>query len=75
MQQHFAYWGARMAEGQVLVVGPVMDPAGPYGIAVLKVADEATASAICAADPVLVADLGFSYKLFEMHNALVRDVS
>ena len=71
MQQHFAYWGERMAEGQVLVVGPVMDPDGPYGIAVLKVDDEATARAICQADPVLVADLGSSYKLFEMHNALV----
>jgi uncharacterized protein YciI len=74
MQQHFAYWGARMAEGRVLVVGPVMDPDGPYGIAILTVADEATASAICAADPVLVADLGFSYQLFELHNALVKDV-
>jgi len=74
MQQHFAYWGKRMAEGQVLVVGPVMDPDGPYGIAILTVDDEATASAICAADPVLVADLGFSYQLFQMHNALVTDL-
>jgi len=71
MQQHFGYWGEQMGRGTVRVVGPVADPKGTYGIAVLDVADEAAARALCAADPVLQPGLGFAFELFEMPNALV----
>ena len=75
MQQHFGYWGERMAEEKVLVVGPVFDPDGAYGIAVLNVGSREEASAICAADPVLLADLGFTSKVCEMPNALIKDAT
>lgn len=72
MQQHFAYWGEQLAAGRALVVGPVADPDGTYGIAVLDAESHAAASSICAADPVLAAGLGFSSALYEMPGALVR---
>lgn len=72
MQQHFAYWGEQLAAGRVLVVGPVADPDGTYGLAILDAEDHAAASAICGADPVLSAGLGFSSKVCEMPAALVK---
>ena len=73
MQQHFAYWGQQMAAGRVLVVGPVADPDGTYGIAVLNADSHAAATSICAADPVIAGALGFTWHLYEMPGALVRD--
>jgi hypothetical protein len=73
MQQHFAYWRERIAEGTALLVGPVMDPDGNHGIAILDVEDRAAASAICAADPILSGGLGFTCKLCDMPKALIRD--
>ena len=35
MQQHVAYWATYVEDGTVVVLGPVMDPAGGYGIAVI----------------------------------------
>jgi len=36
MQEHFLYWKVRQDKGDVLVFGPVMDPAGPYGMALSR---------------------------------------
>ena len=72
MQRHFGYWHEQMSRGSALVFGPVADPQGAYGIAVLNAADEAAAKAICAADPAVTAGLGFNYKLYEMPNAVAK---
>jgi len=40
MQQHVAYWGALMSKGKVVVYGPVMDPAGVYGMGVVEAETE-----------------------------------
>ena len=72
MQQHFAYWAGRMEEGGVLIAGPVMDPNGNHGLAILEVQDRAAAAAICAADPVLSAGLGFTHTLCDMPKSLIR---
>ena len=40
MQKHVAYWATYVKDGTVIVLGPVMDPAGGYGIAVLGVESE-----------------------------------
>ncbi len=36
MQQHVDYWNNQMANSTVIVFGPVFDPNGGYGIALLK---------------------------------------
>jgi uncharacterized protein len=43
MQEHFAYWLGLLEQRKVVVVGPVLDPKGTYGIALLEVEDEALA--------------------------------
>ena len=51
MNRHIAYWGERMAEGKVAVFGPVMDPAGPYGMGVVAAESEAEVQQFTAEDP------------------------
>jgi len=36
MQQHADYWRALVNQDRAIVLGPVMDPAGAYGIGVIK---------------------------------------
>ena len=43
MQEHFAYWLGLLEQRKVVVVGPVVDPKGTYGMALLEVEDEAMA--------------------------------
>ena len=73
MQRHFGFWAERMQEGTAHVVGPVMDPKGTYGVAIVSVADRAAAEGLCTQDPVITAQLGFAYEVFEMPNASVRE--
>ena len=58
MQDHVVYWQALAAKGTAVVFGPVADPAGGWGVAVIETDSEDEAHAIRAADPVAVNDLG-----------------
>jgi uncharacterized protein YciI len=51
MVEHIAYWKAYMAKGMVVVFGPVMDPAGVYGVGVLSVDNEDQVKEITGNDP------------------------
>lgn len=71
MEVHVQYWTRHMAEGRVLVFGPVLDPKGVWGLGVVKARDEAEVQAMLAGDPVIVADVGFSYETLPMMKAVV----
>ncbi|MGI8524796.1 MAG: YciI family protein [Pseudolabrys sp.] len=60
MQQHAIYWKGRQDKGEVVVFGPVMDSAGPYGVGVIEAAGEAAARAFADNDPVAKAGLAFA---------------
>ena len=51
MQDHVAYWKDKMNKGLVIVFGPVMDPAGPYGLGVIAAEDENEVQNFIALDP------------------------
>ena len=51
MQQHVAYWHRFMSTGRVIVFGPVMDPAGVYGLGVVAVDSEEELQSFMAGDP------------------------
>ena len=72
MERHFSYWREAISGGSALIFGPVADPNGVYGVAILNAANHAAAKAICDADPALTAQLGFSFALHEMPNAVAR---
>ena len=51
MGQHIVYWRALMAEGKVVVFGPVMDPTGPYGMGVIAAESDEEVRDFIAKDP------------------------
>jgi uncharacterized protein YciI len=71
MDEHADYWRRQLAAGRALVLGPVMDPAGAYGIGVICAANDADAQALAAADPALQAGIGFRFEVHPMASALV----
>ena len=72
MQAHFGYWGELIADRRAVAYGPVMDPRGTYGIAVVEVTDEAAAREIAGHDPAIRAEAGFAFEVLPMGNAMVR---
>ena len=73
MQQHAAYWQGVAARGTAIVVGPVFDPAGAWGMAVVDTPDAEAAAALTAADPIAKADAGFRYQIYPVPQAILRD--
>ena len=53
MRYHAAYLNRFLDKGQVVVYGPVFDPAGAYGIGIFCVHTEDELKAILAHDPAL----------------------
>lgn len=51
MQHHVNYWKPYVDNGVVLVLGPVFDPKGGFGIAVIGVEDEMQLETLIANDP------------------------
>ena len=71
MQQHVAYWTELMNKGQVLVFGPVADPHGSFGIAVLQLDEGADPSSVGANDPAIKANAGFQFEVYPMPRAVM----
>ena len=51
MKQHVSYWKPYVDNGLVLVLGPVLDPKGGYGIAIVGVDDETQLETLITNDP------------------------
>ena len=66
MQEHSSYWRDLMDKGLVVVFGPVSDPKGTYGIAVLQLEDDADANVLGANDPTIKANVGFKFEVYSM---------
>lgn len=73
MLRHGAYWREFMARGHVVVVGPVADPAGPWGLGVVRFADEAAARAFTDGDPTILSDLGFRFDVMPMLQVILPE--
>lgn len=72
MRAHVGYWTERLATGEALLFGPVADPAGGYGIGVVRVGSEAELLALREADPAVQARIGFRYEVLPMPQVVVR---
>jgi uncharacterized protein len=51
MQKHAAYWAEMFKTGKVLIIGPVLDPKGARGMAVLETDSLAEAQQMADNDP------------------------
>jgi len=59
MTAHVAYWSGLTAGGAVLAFGPIADPSGPHGVAVLLADDLSAAEALRDEDPAVLSAHGF----------------
>ena len=65
MAEHLSYWEQLLADGKVLVYGPVADPEGVWGMGVLRVADRAEVLEIGERDPSVASGLN-TFEVFEI---------
>jgi uncharacterized protein YciI len=72
MGAHRVYWTPRVETGVVVAMGPVADPDGGYGVAIIEAPSEAVLEAMQNADPVIAAGRGFAYENRLMLGIAVR---
>jgi uncharacterized protein len=71
MQEHAGYLTGLAGQGRVLVAGPVLDPAGAWGMAVIDVPDAEAASQLTANDPIIRSGQGFRYEIHPMPQVIL----
>jgi len=72
MQRHGAYWIDLVGRGIVIVFGPVADPKGTWGLAVIEADNESHAHTYGENDPATKADVGFQFEVYRMPQATLR---
>ncbi|BAF90010.1 conserved hypothetical protein [Azorhizobium caulinodans ORS 571] len=72
MGQHMAYWQQQAEAGPAIAVGPVFDPAGAWGLALVEADDEAQARRLSEDDPITGMNLGFSYEVLPVPSLILR---
>jgi uncharacterized protein YciI len=69
MQDHVAYWRGLGDKRTVLIFGPVLDPDGMYGIAIIETNDETVVQDIGKNDPAIKAEVGFRFETYPYFRA------
>jgi uncharacterized protein len=72
MQDHSAYLLEYVKTGMLIVMGPVLDPEGAWGMAVFEAGSENEVCSIIARDPTTLSGLGFRWEIYPMLRAVVR---
>jgi uncharacterized protein YndB with AHSA1/START domain len=72
MREHAQYWRGLLAEGNAVVFGPVADPAGAWGLGVLRASNDEALEALRQGDPAIKSGRGFRYEVLPMIRAVVR---
>lgn len=70
MQEHVIYWKGLTERRIAIVFGPVLDPKGTWGVAIVEAADEADVHALGVNDPAVQA--GLKLEVYPMPGAIVR---
>jgi uncharacterized protein YciI len=58
MAEHFAYWAQHTQAGQVMVYSPVADPAGDWGLAIVRAHSAEDVARLGDLDPAVMAGAG-----------------
>jgi uncharacterized protein YciI len=73
MQEHVSYWTGLAEKGVALLFGPVLDPAGSYGIGVVAVEKEQDINDLTVNDPVIKSGLQFRHEAYVMPQVVVTN--
>ncbi len=74
MFAHQDYWRPRVDAGVVIAIGPVADPEGMWGVAIIEAPSLDELQAWQARDPAILAEGGFSYLNFPMPSIRVAPI-
>jgi uncharacterized protein len=66
MLAHVGYWSELLAQGRVIVFGPVDDQAAPHGIGIVLAEDLAGAESVRDGDPAMSSSHGFVTEILPM---------
>ena len=72
MGEHGLYWSGLAGSGIAVVFGPVLDPAGGWGMAVVDTKDEGEARVLGVNDPAIQSGRGFRFEIYPMPRATLR---
>ncbi len=72
MRRHREYWMPRVEIVVVIAIGPVADPSGAYGVAIIEAPSLEALEAMHASDPAILSGRGFAYQSFLMPTIAVR---
>jgi len=70
MQEHIVYWKDLSDRRIAIIFGPVLDPKGIWGVAIVEVASEPEAHILGRNDPAI--KTGFTFEVYPMPGAIVR---
>ncbi|TIQ27597.1 MAG: ATPase [Mesorhizobium sp.] len=71
MNAHADYLRGQLRAGTMMLAGPVADPAGPWGLLILRVGSEAEARAVTDGDPTVRSGRGFRYEILPMMSTIM----
>lgn len=71
MGEHAGYWTGFVDEGRVVVFGPVLEPAGTWGLAVVAAETEGEVRTLGEADPAVTSGM-CTFDVFPMPGAVAR---
>lgn len=71
MGRHADYLRGKLRDGVMIIAGPVADPAGPWGLLILRAGSEAEARAVTDGDPVAKSGRGFRYEILPMISTIM----
>jgi uncharacterized protein len=74
MADHAGYWSQHLADGRAVVFGPVTDPTGNWGLAVVEADTEADVRALRHGDPAVTSGLATA-EILAMPVAIVRQTA
>jgi uncharacterized protein YndB with AHSA1/START domain/uncharacterized protein YciI len=69
MGAHAGYWSEVTSRGDALIFGPVLDPAGTWGLAVVEADSEDDVRALGQSDPAITSELA-TFEVFAMPGAV-----
>jgi hypothetical protein len=72
MGEHAIYWRKLLADGYAVAFGPVADPNGAWGAAVVELDDPDRIAGFTANDPAILSERGFRYEVLPMLSAVTR---
>lgn len=72
MNEHVGYWNVFAKQGLVIAFGPVVDPNGVWGMALVEVESADQLRKVLDGDPVIKANAGFRFEMFVMPQIVLR---